>query len=119
MAQPQALHVLASSDARDPPTADDAEANKNLYANLNTNDEREKRALGADGDSEGGHAASEAGAGASGPLLIPNRYRWTAFALVIFFATGSSFAEAVLGPLKSTLLKQLRINSECVDKKVY
>lgn len=47
---------------------------------------------------------------------IPNRYRWTAFAMIIFFATGSSFAEAVLSPLKSTLLKELKINSACVAK---
>jgi hypothetical protein len=43
---------------------------------------------------------------------IPQKYRWIAFSMIIFFATGSSFAEGTLGPLKSTLVKQLKINSE-------
>lgn len=32
--------------------------------------------------------------------------------MIIFFATGSSFAEGTLGPLKSTLVKNLKINSK-------
>lgn len=43
---------------------------------------------------------------------IPQRYRWIAFSMIIFFATGSSFAEGTLGPLKSTLVKNLKINSK-------
>lgn len=45
-------------------------------------------------------------------VYIPQKYRWIAFSMIIFFATGSSFAEGTLGPLKSTLVKQLKINSE-------
>jgi hypothetical protein len=43
---------------------------------------------------------------------IPQKYRWIAFSMIIFFATGSGFAEGTLGPLKSTLVKQLKINSK-------
>lgn len=45
-------------------------------------------------------------------VYIPQKYRWMAFSMIIFFATGSSFAEGTLGPLKSTLVKQLKINSK-------
>jgi hypothetical protein len=43
---------------------------------------------------------------------IPLRYRLLAFSMIIFFSTGSSYYENVLSPLKSTLLKELKINSE-------
>lgn len=43
---------------------------------------------------------------------IPMKYRIGAFVFILFFSTGSAFAEATIGPLKSTLLKQLEINSE-------
>ncbi len=43
---------------------------------------------------------------------IPARYRWTALAFILVYSTGAAFAEATLGPLKSTLLRELRINSE-------
>lgn len=43
---------------------------------------------------------------------IPMKYRWTAFAFILVYSTGAAFAEATLGPLKSTLLKELKINSE-------
>lgn len=45
-------------------------------------------------------------------VVIPQKYRWIAFSMIIFFATGSGFSEGTLGPLKSTLIKQLKINSE-------
>jgi hypothetical protein len=43
---------------------------------------------------------------------IPLRYRLLAFSMIILFSTGSSYYENVLSPLKSTLLKELKINSE-------
>lgn len=43
---------------------------------------------------------------------IPWRYRLLAFSMIIFFATSSSFCENTLGPLKSTLIKELKITSE-------
>jgi hypothetical protein len=43
---------------------------------------------------------------------IPMRHRLIAFSMILFFSTGAAFSEATLGPLKSTLLKQLKINSE-------
>jgi hypothetical protein len=42
---------------------------------------------------------------------IPQRYRWTAFAFILVYSTGAAFTDSVLGPLKSTLLKELKINS--------
>ena len=42
---------------------------------------------------------------------IPLRYRLIAFAMILMFSTGSSYAEAVLSPLKSTLRKELHINN--------
>lgn len=45
---------------------------------------------------------------------IPMRYRLLAFSMILFFSTGSAFSEATLGPLKSTLLKQLKINSASI-----
>lgn len=55
---------------------------------------------------------------------IPGRYKWTAFCMILFFGFGryvlsrsvladecSSYYEGVFGPLKSTLVKQLKINS--------
>jgi hypothetical protein len=45
-------------------------------------------------------------------IHIPQRYRWTAFAFILVYSTGAAFTEATLGPLKSTLLKELKINSE-------
>ncbi|GFZ49838.1 hypothetical protein JCM24511_07241 [Saitozyma sp. JCM 24511] len=42
---------------------------------------------------------------------IPLRYRLLAFSMIIFFSTGSSYYENVLSPLKSTLLKELKINN--------
>jgi hypothetical protein len=46
---------------------------------------------------------------------IPFKYRWTAFAFILVYSTGAAFAESVLGPLKSTLLKELQINSKSIQ----
>ena len=43
--------------------------------------------------------------------VIPLKYRLATFAMILFFATGSSYAEATLSPLKSTLVKKLKINN--------
>lgn len=42
---------------------------------------------------------------------IPWRYRLIAFWLIIFFATGSSYAQLILSPLKSTVRKELKITN--------
>lgn len=52
-----------------------------------------------------------------GPSVIPMKYSLLAFSMIVFFATGSSFAEGTLGPLKSTLRKELKISSECHPNK--
>jgi hypothetical protein len=44
---------------------------------------------------------------------IPLHMRLIAFSFVLFFSTGAAFAESTIGPLKSTLLRELKINSEC------
>lgn len=43
---------------------------------------------------------------------IPWKYRIPAFCLILLWGTGASFADVTIGPLKSTLVKQLGINSE-------
>lgn len=42
---------------------------------------------------------------------IPMKLRIMAFAFVLFFSTGAAFAEITMGPLKSTLVKQLGLSS--------
>ena len=42
---------------------------------------------------------------------IPMKLRIMAFAFVLFFSTGAAFAEVTMGPLKSTLVKELGLNS--------
>ena len=42
---------------------------------------------------------------------IPMRLRIMAFAFVLFFSTGAAFAEVTMGPLKSTLQRELGLNS--------
>lgn len=43
---------------------------------------------------------------------IPWRYKASAGLMILLFAFGSSLSETTLGPLKSTLIKELRITSE-------
>lgn len=42
---------------------------------------------------------------------IPQRYRICAFLMIILFSTGSSYAENVITPLKTRILKELKITS--------
>lgn len=42
---------------------------------------------------------------------IPMRYRLAAFSMILFFATGSSYCESTISPIKSILRKQLKITS--------
>lgn len=44
---------------------------------------------------------------------IPWRYKLPAGAMILLFAFGSSLSETTLGPLKSTLIKELKITSKC------
>jgi hypothetical protein len=43
---------------------------------------------------------------------IPFKYRAGALAFVIFITSGIEFAESILGPLKHTLVTELKVNSE-------
>jgi hypothetical protein len=45
---------------------------------------------------------------------IPMKLRIMAFAFVLFFSTGAAFAEVTMGPLKSTLIRELGLNSKSV-----
>lgn len=49
------------------------------------------------------------------PLDIPLKYRLVALVTILFYTTGAAFAESTLGPLKSTFVKELNINSESTD----
>lgn len=42
---------------------------------------------------------------------IPLKYRLTALAMILFISTGTAFAEVTMGPLKSTLQRELKLNS--------
>lgn len=42
---------------------------------------------------------------------IPLKYRCIAFVFIMLFSTGAALAEATLGPLKSTLVKELDLTS--------
>ncbi|OCF73363.1 hypothetical protein I204_06595 [Kwoniella mangroviensis CBS 8886] len=44
-------------------------------------------------------------------LSIPRKYRFIAFSMIIFFATGSSFLQAITSPLKSTFKKELGVTN--------
>lgn len=41
----------------------------------------------------------------------PLKYRLIALSCILFFTTGAAFAESTLGPLKSTFVRELKINS--------
>lgn len=43
---------------------------------------------------------------------IPWKWRIPAFCLILVWGTGASFADVTIGPLKSTLIRELGINSE-------
>ena len=47
-----------------------------------------------------------------GVIDIPWKYRIIAFCLILVWGTGASFADVTIGPLKSKLRKELKINSE-------
>ena len=46
-----------------------------------------------------------------GVIDIPWKYRIPAFCLILVWGTGASFADITIGPLKSTLIRELKINS--------
>ena len=48
---------------------------------------------------------------------IPMRYRLAAFSMILFFATGSSYCESTISPIKSILRKELKITSEYASSK--
>ena len=58
-----------------------------------------------------GDEGSEAPVLAPRPPVIPWRYRLMSFWMILFFATGSSYAESTLSPLKSTLRSELKISN--------
>ena len=68
--------------------------------------EETEKAPEQDGDND-----SEAATLAPRPPVIPWRYRLMSFWMILFFATGSSYAESTLSPLKSTLRKELKISN--------
>lgn len=45
---------------------------------------------------------------------IPWRYKLTAFAFIVLWGTGSTLAEHTLGPLKSTIVRELKVTSGCL-----
>lgn len=42
---------------------------------------------------------------------MPQSVRLVAFSFILFFSTGAAFAESTIGPLKSTLMRELGINN--------
>lgn len=51
-----------------------------------------------------------------GASLIPWRFKILAGSMILLFSFGSSFSETTLGPLKSTLIRELGITSESDGK---
>lgn len=45
-------------------------------------------------------------------VVIPLKYRISAIILIILFGTGNTYAGFVLGPLKTRLVRELKITSE-------
>jgi hypothetical protein len=58
------------------------------------------------------NATSNSQASTAGDERIPLKYRMIALSMILFFSTGSSYLDAVISPLKSTLRKELSITSE-------
>jgi hypothetical protein len=48
-------------------------------------------------------------------VIIPLKYRITAIVLIILFGTGNTYAGFVLGPLKTRLVRELKITSESIS----
>lgn len=51
---------------------------------------------------------------AKSEAAIPLKYRLSALAMVLFISTGTAFAEVTMGPLKSTLQRELNLNSTSI-----
>jgi len=79
-------------------------------------DESDKTAPGPDLGPEHPAAPFAKGHNGAGTISnvvdIPWKYRIPAFCMILLWGTGASFADVTIGPLKSTLIKQLGINSE-------
>lgn len=62
--------------------------------------------------------AEEEGSQGSGEdakvVQIPWKYRLTAIVLIILFGTGNTYANFVMGPLKTRLVRELEITSKCL-----
>lgn len=90
--RPQAqFEDKASNDGLDTPTDDD-----------------KKLAL----DQVDGEGPAEDGEEATPAIIIPLKYRITAIILIILFGTGNTYAGFILGPLKTRLVRELKISSE-------
>jgi len=69
--------------------------------------------LSRDSDADSDKHITPEGTKIKAPLIdIPMKYRIGAFAFIVFFSTGPAFAEYTLGPLKSTIRRELNVNSE-------
>jgi hypothetical protein len=61
-----------------------------------------------DGDMESEDASTTE---AEPAVVIPWKYRLTAIVLIILFGTGNTYAGFVIGPLKTRLVRELKITS--------
>lgn len=60
-------------------------------------------------DGEGGSLSDE---DAPPAVVIPLKYRITAIVLIILFGTGNTYFGFILGPLKTRLVRELKITSK-------
>lgn len=72
--------------------------------------------VSADGDVEGKDEKTDALSVARSeyPVQVtdtPLHLRLIALSMILFFTTGAAFAESTLGPLKSTFVRELKINN--------
>lgn len=113
VATQEATKMRQSSDKSAPTeTALDRKVQEDQYdadSGNNTPDEKDRKFQlnGLDGE-EG--ALGEDGEAAPA-IIIPLKYRIAAIILIILFGTGNTYAGFVLGPLKTRLVRELKITS--------
>ena len=88
---------LASSEYTRPPVADESRSEDH--------DEYKTDLDNANKD------ADEDGVAANIKQVIPWKYRLVAFTFIVFWGTALTFADQTLGPLKSTMIRELGVTS--------
>jgi hypothetical protein len=100
--------AAASTDGQAPALVPDLPLSGHAHGTVAADEKK----FHSDGEDDDESAAAAAAAAGQKIKVIPLHIRWIAFSFILFISTGSAFAESIVGPLKSTLLRELKINSE-------